>query len=54
MHRSIGGYRPGDIEVVAAFDIDERKVGKDVSDAIFAPPTAPRYSIPKFPTWAWR
>jgi myo-inositol-1-phosphate synthase len=38
MHRSIGGYRPGDIEVVAAFDIDERKVGKDVSDAIFAPP----------------
>ncbi len=38
MHRSVGGYRPGDIEVVAAFDIDERKVGKDVSDAIFAPP----------------
>jgi myo-inositol-1-phosphate synthase len=38
MHRSVGDYRPGDIEVVAAFDIDERKVGKDVSDAIFAPP----------------
>jgi len=38
MHRSVGGYRPGDIEVVAAFDIDGRKVGKDVSDAIFAPP----------------
>jgi myo-inositol-1-phosphate synthase len=38
MHQSVGGYRPGDIEVVAAFDIDERKVGKDVSDAIFAPP----------------
>ena len=38
MHRSVGGYRPGDIEVVAAFDIDERKVGKDVSEAIFAPP----------------
>ena len=29
---------PGDIEVVAAFDIDVRKVGKDVSEAIFAPP----------------
>ena len=28
MHWEIGGYRPGDIEVVAAFDIDERKVGQ--------------------------
>src|SRR5262249_28890532 len=38
MHRQIGAYRPGDIEVVAAFDIDRRKVGLDVSKAIFAPP----------------
>ena len=38
MHRQIGSYRPGDIEVVAAFDIDRRKVGLDVSKAIFAPP----------------
>ncbi|HEX2237966.1 MAG TPA: inositol-3-phosphate synthase [Gammaproteobacteria bacterium] len=38
MHWEIGGYRPGDIEVVAAFDIDKRKVGKDVSEAIFAQP----------------
>lgn len=38
MHWAIGGYRPNDIEVVAAFDIDKRKVGKDVSEAIFAPP----------------
>ncbi len=38
MHWDIGGFRPGDIEVVAAFDIDKRKVGKDVSEAIFAPP----------------
>ena len=37
MHRELGGYRPGDIKVVAAFDIDARKVGKDVSEAIFAP-----------------
>ncbi len=34
----IGGYSPGDIEIVAAWDIDERKVGKDVSDAIFSAP----------------
>src|ERR1041384_2026389 len=38
MHREIGSYRPGDIEVVAAFDIDRRKVGLDVSKAIFSPP----------------
>ena len=37
-HWDIGGYKPYDIEVVAAFDIDKRKVGKDVSEAIFAPP----------------
>ncbi len=38
MNWSINDYTPNDIEVVAAFDIDERKVGKDVSDAIFAKP----------------
>ena len=38
MHWDIGGYQPGDISVVAAFDIDQRKVGKDVHAAIFAPP----------------
>ncbi len=38
MHWDIGGYLPADIEVVAAFDIDERKVGRDVSEAIFARP----------------
>src|SRR3954454_14196599 len=38
MHRQIGSSRPSDIEVVAAFDIDRRKVGLDVSKAIFSPP----------------
>src|SRR5438477_2597776 len=38
MHRRIGNYEPHDIEVVAAFDIDRRKVGLDVSEAIFSPP----------------
>ncbi len=38
MHYDIGGYKPWDIEVVAAFDIDARKVGKDVSKAIFEKP----------------
>ena len=38
MHWDIGGYKPYDMKVVAAFDIDKRKVGKDVSRAIFEPP----------------
>ncbi|NJM66879.1 MAG: inositol-3-phosphate synthase [Acaryochloris sp. RU_4_1] len=38
MHWDIGGFKPHDIEVVVAFDIDQRKVGQDVSVAIFAPP----------------
>jgi len=38
MHWDIGGYKPSDIEVVCAFDIDARKVGRDISEAIFSPP----------------
>ncbi len=35
MHWEISGYKPYDIEVVTAFDIDKRKVGRDISEAIF-------------------
>jgi myo-inositol-1-phosphate synthase len=38
MHTEIGGYLPCDIDVVAAFDIDKRKVGLDVHRAIFSLP----------------
>ena len=38
MHEEIGGYHPSDIRVVAAWDVDRRKVGRDVSEAIFARP----------------
>jgi myo-inositol-1-phosphate synthase len=38
MHNVIGGYRVRDIKPVVAFDIDERKVGKDISQAIFSKP----------------
>jgi myo-inositol-1-phosphate synthase len=34
----LGGIRPEDIEFVAAFDVDSRKVGKDLAEAIFEPP----------------
>ncbi|RJP80719.1 MAG: inositol-3-phosphate synthase, partial [Candidatus Zixiibacteriota bacterium] len=49
MHCEIGGYKPSDIEVVAAFDIDQRKVGKDVSEAIFAPPNCTARFCPDLP-----
>lgn len=38
MHLEIGGYRPDDIEVAAAFDVARGKVGADVAEAIFAQP----------------
>ena len=38
MHSRIGGWRCSDIEIAAAFDIDRRKVGKPLEEAIFAKP----------------
>ncbi len=38
MHVELGGYHVRDIEFVAAFDIDRNKVGKDLSEAIYAKP----------------
>ncbi|MFB6470203.1 MAG: inositol-3-phosphate synthase [Vulcanisaeta sp. AZ3] len=41
--KNIGPYEPRDVKVVAAFDVDSRKVGKDLGEAIFTPPNnAPR------------
>jgi myo-inositol-1-phosphate synthase len=42
----LGGLTPNDIQVVAAFDVDERKVGKDLAEAIFAHPNnAPKVAV---------
>jgi len=38
LHPELGGLRVEDIEVVAAFDIDRRKVGRPLEEAIFTPP----------------
>ncbi|MGH2710923.1 MAG: inositol-3-phosphate synthase [Actinomycetota bacterium] len=38
MHTKLGPYLPSDIQVVAAFDVDGKKVGRDVGEAIFAEP----------------
>ena len=53
MHYDLGGYKPADIEVACAFDIDSRKVGRPVEEACFAPPNntitiwrdLPRYGV---------
>jgi len=44
LHAEVGGYGVSEIEIVSAFDIAETKVGKDLSEAIFAPPN----NAPKF------
>lgn len=38
MNPSVGGYLPSDIEVVCAFDVATTKIGKDISEAIYAEP----------------
>ena len=42
MRQTIGGYRCSDVEFVAAFDIDRRKVGRPLEEAIFAKPNCTR------------
>jgi myo-inositol-1-phosphate synthase len=53
MHARFGGYHVGDIQFSAAFDIDERKVGRDLSEAIWQTPNntvkfadVPRLDVP--------
>lgn len=44
-HQKVANYSVKDIQVVAAFDIDKNKVGKDLSEAIFAVPNvSPRFT----------
>lgn len=42
MFSRIGGYHPSDIQVVAAYDVDRRKVGRPIGEAIFAAPNCCR------------
>lgn len=49
MFADIGGYRPSDIQIVAAFDVDPRKVGLPLGEAIFAKPNCARIFAPKVP-----
>ncbi len=49
MHAVLGGYRPDDIEVVCAFDVDQRKVGASLDVAAMALPNNTRTLFPKLP-----
>jgi myo-inositol-1-phosphate synthase len=42
LHLELGGYRPEHVEVVAAFDVDRRKVGRPLHEAAFAAPNCTR------------
>ncbi|MCZ7372290.1 MAG: inositol-3-phosphate synthase [Candidatus Methanoperedens sp.] len=50
MHNSLGKYLISDIKPVAAFDVDKRKVGKDLSLALFAEPNCTKKfsELPEF------
>jgi len=50
MHTNVGGYRPSDLEVVSAFDIDARKVGTPLEEAVFSAPNCAQVFAPKLPT----
>lgn len=50
MHNVLGGYQVSDIKIVAAFDVDKRKVGKDIGEAIFEKPNCTQtfcHNVPK-------
>ncbi len=49
-HPELGGFRPGDIRVVAAIDIDARKVGRPLHEALFAPPNNTKVFFDAFRT----
>ena len=46
MHYDICGYTPEHINVVAAFDVDKRKVGRPFNEAIFAAPNCTKVIMP--------
>jgi myo-inositol-1-phosphate synthase len=49
MHPVLGGYKISEIRPVAAFDIDKRKVGKDLSLAIFKKPNCTKVFYSRIP-----
>src|SRR5690242_2654336 len=50
LHPDLGGYRVEDIDLVAAFDIDSRKINRPLEDAIFAKPNNTKGFYPNVPS----
>lgn len=48
---NLGGYTPADVNVVAAFDVDKRKVGKSLKEAVFAKPNCTKVFYDKLPDY---
>lgn len=51
VHPVLGGYSLTDIRPVAAFDVDRRKVGRPLHEAVFAPPNCTTVFQPELPDW---
>jgi len=51
LNYNLGGYTPADINVVAAFDVDKRKVGKGLREAVFAKPNCTKIFYDKLPDY---
>jgi len=49
IHDRIGGYGAGDVEFVLGVDVDARKVGRDIAEAIFALPNNTKVFMPGVP-----
>ncbi|MBI5583453.1 MAG: inositol-3-phosphate synthase [Deltaproteobacteria bacterium] len=54
MHRNLGGYFPEDVEIVAAFDVDRRKVGRPLQEAVLASPNCVIPIWPALPDYGIR
>ncbi|NLW44388.1 MAG: inositol-3-phosphate synthase [Syntrophomonadaceae bacterium] len=51
LNYDLGGYTPGDVNIVAAFDVDKRKVGKPLKEAVFAKPNCALVFYDKLPDY---
>lgn len=51
LHPRVGPYTAGDVKVVAAFDIDARKVGKPLETAVFSPPNCTTQFVKSLPKY---
>ncbi len=54
LNYNLGGYTPGDVNVVAAFDVDKRKVGKGLKEALFSKPNCTTVFYDKLPDYPVR